>query len=126
MKVLHIPYINQLNESSLVSGFKKLESLSFSSYSDHKITADFLLEFLKNKKPGIKVSSTLSSFEEVVKVIKETSPLNVYNLYANQQSCISKKVAIDCIYKNSLQAQYHENPHIRVYNAKGLKLSRHI
>ena len=84
LKVLHIPYIDQLNESCLVYGLKKLESISFSSYGDHKITSDFLLKLLKNKKPGIKVSASLISFEEIVKVIKETSPLNIYNLYAKQ------------------------------------------
>jgi hypothetical protein len=55
LKVLHVPYIDQLRETFLVSGLKKLVSLSFTSYTDHKTTADFLLLVLKNKKAGIKV-----------------------------------------------------------------------
>lgn len=64
--------------------------------------------------------------EDIVKVIKETSQLNIYDLTAEKLSLISSKVAIDCVYKICTKGQFHDNPHIRVYNSKGYKLWTHI
>ncbi len=44
------------------------------------IDADFMISIIKNKKPGVKVTGTMKSLEDVVKVINATSNLNVYDL----------------------------------------------
>ena len=57
LKVLYISYFDKFNELSIVSGFKNIESISISSPSVLRISAETILKIVKNKKPGFKISA---------------------------------------------------------------------
>ena len=77
MKTLKISY--DLLPGCLFTSMAQLRHLQLHTYSGlGQINIPNLIKIINSKMPGLKVNAFFYSYEDMVRVIKETSPLNHY------------------------------------------------